>query len=145
MKKFLSLFIGLLIFTLAFSQGYNDPIMKSEYRVYGFPDTWRMIPIRHEGSGKFGFTRNATFPTILIEPVFDGIGIVDTKSRFLPVMKNGKWGVMDMAGHAKEQQEQPFVPCKYDKVEVFGKGGQEYIIATSRGRRERFNAPKIKD
>ena len=142
MKKFLSLFIGLFIFALAFSQGYNDPIMKSEYRVYGFPDTWRMIPIRHEGSGKFGFTRNATFPTILIEPVFDGIGIVNPKSRFLPVMKNGKWGVMDMEGHAKEQ---PFVPCRYDIIEIAGKEGQEYIIATSRGKRERFNAPKHKD
>lgn len=135
MKKLLLILIGLFVVTLAASQEYNSPILRDGYKIHFLPDNWKMVPISY--NGKFGFARNSTSPTIIIEPTFDGIQ--NTWCGLIPVKKNGRWGAVEATLNHSHAGDQPIIPCDYELIEP---KDDEHVIATIDGKKRTLN---IKD
>ena len=100
-----------------FSRGTN--LIKPGARIVGLSSDIRLIAFMDVETRRIGFLRNDAVLSIALPPTYENI---DNQGHLLlPVMKGGKWGVVDLGcryyvkGH---NFYDPFIPCIYNKVEV---------------------------
>lgn len=145
MKRIIVALALLAVSSLAVAQTskwrQGDSILKPNVGVLVPGHGYRLIPFIDKENGKIGFLGNSSSLVVAVPPTYDD-GYFSIYM-LMPVLKDGKWGVMDLGARYTPEGHHytdPIIPCVYDKVEVVDndhvrvyRNGESYVREISTG------------
>lgn len=123
MKRFLGFIMVLACILLMSAKAYDfshgTSVLKPGVRIVCPSPQLKLIPFADLDSKKIGFLRNTSNMNVILPPVYEN----GKSEGFLlfPVMKGGKWGVVDLGCRYSVKGKKlydPIIPCIYKDIEV---------------------------